>query len=183
MRSETDADKARRFMEALGARVAGAGRVYIAGGISAVLIGWRKATVDIDLKLDPEPAGAFGAIAQLKEQLDVNVELAAPDEFVPPVPGWRERSRFIACHGSVEYFHFDFQTQALSKISRGHSQDLKDATEMVARGLVSKRELESVFELIAPALERYPALDPDTLRAKLDEFVRGLSNDEGTHDS
>jgi hypothetical protein len=25
--------------------------------------GWRDATVDIDLKLDPEPAGAFEAIA------------------------------------------------------------------------------------------------------------------------
>ncbi|HEY6562127.1 MAG TPA: hypothetical protein VI072_32895 [Polyangiaceae bacterium] len=59
----------------------------------------------------------------------------------------------------------------------------QDATEMVARGLVSKRELESVFELIAPALERYPALDPEALRAKLDEFVRGLANDEATHDS
>lgn len=183
MRAETDADKARRFMQALGAGVTGEGRVYVAGGISAVLIGWRKATVDIDLKLDPEPPGAFRAIAQLKERLDVNVELAAPDDFVPPVPGWRERSRFIARYGAIEYFHFDFQTQVLAKISRGHAQDLKDAREMIARGLVTRPDVESLFAKVAPVLERYPALDPDALRGKLEDFVGELASDEAARDS
>ena len=39
------------------------------------LEGWRSATVDLDLKLDPEPEGVFAAIARIKEELDVNVEL------------------------------------------------------------------------------------------------------------
>ena len=68
----------------------------------------RQATVDADLKLDPEPEGVFEAIVKLKDELDMNVELAAPDDFIPPVPGWRERSPFIARYGSVDFFHYDF---------------------------------------------------------------------------
>lgn len=55
----------------------------ILGGATALLAGWRTATVDLDLKLDPEPEGAFAAIAQIKEELGVNVELASPAEFLP----------------------------------------------------------------------------------------------------
>ena len=76
-------------MEAFGREATGPGRVYLTGGSTAVLEGWREATVDVDLKLDPEPAGAFEAIAHLKDTLDINVELAAPDQFVPPLPGWQ----------------------------------------------------------------------------------------------
>jgi hypothetical protein len=44
-----------------------------------VLVGWRGTTIDVDLKMSPEPEGAFEAIAALKDELDINVELAAPD--------------------------------------------------------------------------------------------------------
>jgi len=62
-------------MAALGKRVRGEGRIYLAGGATALLHGWRRMTIDIDLKPAPEPAGLFEAIAQLKEELDINVEL------------------------------------------------------------------------------------------------------------
>lgn len=66
----------------LGRRARGSGRVYLTGGATALLHGWHTSTVGIDLKLDPEPAGAFEAIAELKDELDVNVELAAPDQLL-----------------------------------------------------------------------------------------------------
>ncbi|HMJ16412.1 MAG TPA: DUF6036 family nucleotidyltransferase [Polyangiaceae bacterium] len=177
MRSETDAGKVQRFMQELGRRCSGAGNVYFAGGTSAVLVGWRTATVDIDLKFDPEPAGAFAAIARLKDELDLNVELAAPDDFVPAIPGWRERSPFIATYGSIHYFHYDFQTQALSKIVRGHSQDLKDVREMLARQLVRREHIGQFAADVSAELERYPALDADVLREKVDDFLRTLGPD------
>ena len=99
MRSETDQAKLQAFMKALGNRVRGPGRIYLTGGATAVLHGWRAMTIDIDLKPDPEPEGFFEALAELKNELDVNVELASPDNFVPAIPGWRERSVFIARHG------------------------------------------------------------------------------------
>ena len=79
-RGESDAAKVRELMRRLGREARGAGRVYLVGGASAVLVGWRETTVDVDLKLDPEPPGVFDAMARAKEALDMNIELAAPDE-------------------------------------------------------------------------------------------------------
>ncbi|WP_373536823.1 hypothetical protein [Microcoleus sp.] len=44
-------------MEALGKEASGSGCIYFTGGASALLIGWRNSTVDIDIRLDPEPSG------------------------------------------------------------------------------------------------------------------------------
>ncbi|HEV2391375.1 MAG TPA: hypothetical protein VG146_03330 [Verrucomicrobiae bacterium] len=92
MRAETDKLKLEAFMSALGNRVRGEGSIYLTGGATAVLHGWRPMTIDVDLKADPEPPGFFEALALLKDELDINVELASPDDFIPAVPGWRERS-------------------------------------------------------------------------------------------
>ena len=171
MRSLSDAARITLLMEGIGRSCRGGGRVYLVGGASAVLIGWREMTVDADLKLDPEPPGAFEAIAKLKDSLDMNVELAAPDQFIPPLPGWRERSRFIARHGDVDFYHYDFYAQALAKIERGHRQDVSDVGEMFARRLVESSELLRLFDTIEPDLVRYPALDPASFRDKVERAV------------
>jgi len=162
-----DADKVRRFMEALGREARGAGSVFLVGGSTAVLYGWRAQTIDVDLKLDPEPAGVFGAIRRLKEELALNVELAAPDDFIPALPGWRERSPHIATHGRVRFYHYDLYGQALAKIERGHAQDVADVGHMLSAGLVEPGELRRLFEAIEPELERYPAIDAGSFRHKL----------------
>lgn len=172
MRAPADPAKVRRFLEGLGRASRGPGRVYLTGGATALLEGWRGSTVDIDLKLDPEPEGAFEAIARLKDELDVNVELASPDLFLPPVPGWRERSPWVSTHGPVEVHHFDFVSQALAKLSRGHDRDLDDVRAMLERGYVTADALRDGLRAIEPDLIRYPALDADVLRAAVEAFLR-----------
>lgn len=167
MRHETQTADIQRFMERLGAAVREPGRVYFTGGVSAVLHGWREMTVDIDLRPDPEPAGFFEAIHDLKEQLQINVELAAPSDFIPALPGWRDRSIFIARHGRLDFFHYDFYSQALSKIERGYGRDLHDVHQMIETGLVTREKLAACFEQIRPALLRYPAIAPDQLARKV----------------
>ncbi|OYW74764.1 MAG: hypothetical protein B7Z37_16350 [Verrucomicrobia bacterium 12-59-8] len=122
MRSPADIDKIQSFMAALGRTVKGAGRDYPTEGATALLYGWRSSTIDVDLKADPEPAGFFEAIAAIKDSLDVNIELAAQDQCIPELPGWRDRSSFIAKHGLQDFFHYDIYSQALAKIERGHDQ-------------------------------------------------------------
>src|SRR6266487_2918131 len=158
MRAETDNAKLVSFMTALGQRVRGEGRIYLTGGATAVLHGWRPMTIDIDLKPDPEPPGLFEAIAVLKDELDVNVELASPDQFIPAIPGWRERSLFIARHGPLMFFHYDPYGQALSKLQRRHDRDLRDVRSMFQAGLVRVEELRARFNEIEPLLKRYPAI-------------------------
>src|SRR5438477_8953745 len=127
MRGETDKTKLQRFMVALGERVRGDGTIFLTGGATAVLFNWRDATIDVDIKPDPEPPGLFEAIALLKDELDINVELASPDHFIPAVPGWRERRIVIDRRGFVTFYHYDPYGQVLSKLQRRHDRDLADA--------------------------------------------------------
>lgn len=176
MRDDLDADRVRALMRALGRGARGPGRVYLTGGTTAVLEGWRRATVDADLKLDPEPAGLFEAIRRIKDELRVNIELASPDDFIPPLPGWRDRSRYIDTHGVVDFYHYDFYAQALAKVERGHDRDLADVREMLGRGLVEPMELERLFGEIEAQLVRYPALDAEVFRAKLEALLAGIGD-------
>jgi hypothetical protein len=169
MRRPVDAQRVRAFMQALGAEADRAGHVYFTGGVTAVLTGWRGSTIDIDLKLEPDSDRLLRAIALLKERLEINVELAAPDQFIPELSGWRERSPWISREGSLDFHHYDYCAQALAKIERGHAQDRGDVSEILARGLVSVDELRRRFAEIEPLLHRFPAIDPASFRRGVED--------------
>jgi len=171
MRRLVDEPRLRRFMKALGDEAEKDVRLYFTGGATAVLLGWRASTVDVDIKLDPEVDRIFRALPRLKEELEVNVELASPDHFIPELPGWRERSLFVAREGRLSFYHYDLYSQALSKIERGHAQDLADVRQMLAKGLVDPAELMKRFEEIESRLYRYPAIDAASFRRAVEEVV------------
>lgn len=92
MRRLADTDAVRAFLRELARSAEEAARVYLTGGATAVLLGWRPTTIDVDMKLVPEADALLRAIARLKDQLAINVELAAPSDFIPELPGWDGRS-------------------------------------------------------------------------------------------
>src|SRR6266404_10000795 len=159
MRQRVTRARLQQFMEALAASARSQGKVYLTGGATALLLGFREQTIDVDIKLDPEPEGAFEAIAVLKNDLNLNVELASPDDFIPPGPDWRERSQHIASIGRLEFFHYDFTLQVLAKLERGHAQDLEDATRLVRGGYTTAEELKRRFAQIEPGLLRYTEIE------------------------
>jgi hypothetical protein len=146
-------------------------RIYLTGGATAVLEGWRDSTIDVDLRFEPESDELLRAIPALKESLGVNIELASPPDFVPELPGWRERSPLVFRDGNVDVHHFDPYSQALSKVERGFTQDLEDVHELLQRGLVDSALLRELFDRIEPELYRYPAIDPPSFRRKLYEAL------------
>jgi hypothetical protein len=160
MRALADADRIQRFMRALAREARAPARVYFTGGATAVLLGWRHSTIDIDIKLVPDQDTLLRAIPALKESLMLNVELASPDDFIPVREDWEDRSPFAAQETPLTFHHFDLCAQALSKIERGHAQDKDDVTALIERGLVSRQELRAYFDAIQPRLYRYPAIDP-----------------------
>lgn len=164
-------DTLKQFMRELAMAARSPGKVYFTGGATALLLGFRQQTIDIDLKLDPEPAGAFEAIADLKARLNLNVELASPDDFIPPPADWREHSRPIISIRSVEFFHYDFSMQALAKLERGHAQDVEDVISFIRGGYVTHKELKDRLAQIEPGLIRYPAIDPQQLKRKVEDFL------------
>ena len=171
MRDLAGLDGVRRFMRELGRASDCEARVYFTGGASAVLLGWRATTIDLDIKIVSEGDAILKAIPLLKERLSLNVELASPDQFIPPLPGWEGRSLFIAQEGRLAFHHYDFYAQALAKVERGHRQDVDDVRAMLERGLVEPGRLREYFTAIEPELYRYPALDPKAFRASLEGFL------------
>lgn len=171
MRQLADATLIRRFLRLLGRRTRAPGRLYLVGGASAVLVGWRDATIDIDIHLSADDGEILRQIPGLKDELQVNVELAAPSQFVPVPSGWEDRSAFISREGPLDVFHYDFLSQALAKVERGHRQDVVDVAEMLGRGLVDPAALLVASEAIDGELYRYPAVDPPSFRRAVVEAV------------
>lgn len=160
-------------MQALGAAAERPARVYLTGGATAVLSGWRPSTIDVDLKIVPEHDEILRAIPRLKETLPINIELASPDLFIPVPTGWEDRSRFVTQAGPLAFHHFDLYAQALAKVERGHTQDTQDVREMLDRGLIERREALEYFARMEPDLYRFPAIDPQSFRRAVEAAFAG----------
>ncbi len=172
MRRLADAARLRAFLEELARDADADTSVYLTGGATAVLLGWRGSTLDADILILPESDALFRALPRLKEQLQINVEIASPAHFIPELPGWRERSLPIERIGRVSYYHYDPYAQALAKIERGHAKDLADVGQLLDRGLVEPKQLRELYEAIEPRLHRYPAVDPPSFRKRLEAVLR-----------
>ena len=171
MRQPVTLPRLQEFMKALGAGAKSPGRVYLVGGATALLLGWRDSTIDIDLKVIPDTDEILRALPALKERLHINIELASPDDFIPELPGWQERSRFIQQEGGLSFLHYDFYAQALAKIERGHAVDVQDARRMLKSGLVERQRLLELFSAIESQLYRYPALDGPSFRRAVERSL------------
>jgi hypothetical protein len=169
MRELANRERIERFMDELGRAAQADVRAYLVGGTTAVLMGWRASTVDVDLVMQPENDALFRAIPALKELLRINVELASPAQFIPVPPGWEGRSRFIRSAGRIAFYHFDLYAQALAKVERGHYQDNEDVRQMIARGLIERPRALEYFARIEPELYRFPAIDPASFRRAVEE--------------
>ncbi|MGH7654165.1 MAG: DUF6036 family nucleotidyltransferase [Gemmatimonadaceae bacterium] len=168
MRELADKERIEAFVAALADAATSETDVFLVGGTSAVLVGWRATTMDVDLVMRPESDAMLRAIPALKERLRINIELASPDQFIPVPAGWEERSPLIARVGLVTFRHYDFAAQALAKIERGHARDLADVDAMVARSLISGGEVRRMFAQMESELYRFPAIDPPTFRRDVD---------------
>ena len=158
-------------MKGLAASARTPGRIYLVGGASAVLLGWRDSTIDVDLKMIPETDELLRSLPRLKEELHINIELASPDDFIPKLPGWEERSQFIQQQGKLAFYHYDFYAQALAKIERAFPQDLQDVQDLLASALVDPQRLLELFAAIEEEIYRYPELNRETFRLAVERVV------------
>ncbi|KAF0242247.1 MAG: hypothetical protein FD180_4009 [Planctomycetota bacterium] len=176
MRESVTPGKIRKFMTRVSDAARGPARIYLTGGGTAVLTGWRKSTDDIDIKVVPDRDEIFRALPALKDDLSLNVELASPDQFIPALPGWETRSLFIERVGTVDWYHYDPYSQALAKIERNHERDQLDVAEMFKRGMVEPMTLRELFNRIKPELHRYPALNPAAFERRLTTVLESIAH-------
>jgi Nucleotidyltransferase of unknown function (DUF6036) len=169
MRERVDRPRLRAFMRALADATRRPLQVYLVGGATAVIEGWRDSTVDVDLAFGDDSDAVLRAIPAIKERLNLNIELASPADFIPVKADWKERSPFVAQEGTVTFRHFDLYAQALAKIERGHDTDRADVAALIARGLVDRGRLRDYFDAIEPDLYRFPAVDPASFRRAVED--------------
>jgi hypothetical protein len=145
-------------------------RVFLVGGGTAVLEGWRESSIDADLYAAQDDI--FRDVQAIKERLRLNVELVRPEDFVPPLTGSEDRHVFIETIGRVTFYHYDPYAQLLSKVVRGFARDLADARALVEKGLVDPDRFRKLVEAIPDtAYSRYPRLSPRGVRAAVDDFL------------
>jgi hypothetical protein len=143
--------------------------VYFNGGATAVMFRLRETTIDVDLYFEPDEMQMYKAIQLLKEELNMNIELAAPHDFVAPLSQWRERSLFITTKNKINFFHYDLYSQIISKVQRGWKQDLSDAQGFLAQ--LESKLLIKLFKEAKPGFIKYPAVDVNQLEKKLGQFI------------
>ena len=103
MRPPVDAARIRELARRLGRVAPARTRIYLTGGATAVLEGWRASTIDVDVRFEPESDALLRELVDLKDRLGINVELASPPDFIPELPGWRERSPLVFREGNELY--------------------------------------------------------------------------------
>lgn len=172
MRREVSRERLQDLLEEI-ARSAPGGKhfdVYLVGGGTAVLEGWRNVSLDVDLFAEDE--AVFRDIQAIKERLDVNVEFARPEHFVPPLPGSRDRHVHIRTSGTVSFYHYDPYAQAFSKIVRGFERDLDDAEQFIRTGMVEPQRLRELVHAIDEQIySKYPSLTRSAVTGAVDSFL------------
>ncbi len=157
MRPPIDRLRVHYFLVKLGIEFHYPARLYLVGGTTLVYEGLRQQSLDIDISYEvaDEHEGEFArVIRRLKDEMQINVELASPGDFIPLPSGWKERARFVGRFGEVDVFHFDLYSTALSKIERGREGDYEDVLSMLRSGQINIDDLSRAFENILPRLER-----------------------------
>ncbi|MFV1960127.1 MAG: hypothetical protein ACC662_12030 [Planctomycetota bacterium] len=176
MRDMLTRERLRDLMQEIARRAPRQGgpfRVFLVRGGTAVLAGWREASVDADFHSEQE--AVFHDIQAIKEALNVNVEFVRPEYFVPPLPGAADRHVFIEVIGPVHYYHYDPCSQVFAKVVRGFDRDLLDARAFVVSGMVDPEELRRLVEGLRDAdFARYPSLSPAGVRRAMADFLASV---------
>ena len=176
MREELTRERLLLLMKELGRTgpKRGAYRVYLVGGGTAVHLGWRRSSIDVDLFSDREEV--FRNIQEIKERLNMNIDFARPEDFVPPLKGSSHRHIFIETVGSITFYHYDPYAQLLSKIVRGFDRDLHDAREFVRSGKVDPSKFRSLVAAIPDsAYAKYPSLSRGGVEEAVESFLTSTS--------
>ena len=173
MRQPVERSMIDMFLQELGRRVRRPGKLYLTGGAALVHAGMRgegAATADIDLKLDAANEDEVqDALRQLKDLLNIDLELAWPGDFLPAPPSWEAGSQYVGRYGALEVFYVDFVFLALAKVARGSERDLGDLEALAHSGAVTQEALQAAAEAIRPSLGhgRYFNVDPQRFDAQL----------------
>lgn len=165
MRQSVDKSAIEKFLQQLGRTFHKPARLYLVGGAALVHLGVRPGfTKGIDVQVFGENEGdLIVAIQRLITRMQINVEFAAPGDFIPLPLQWETHARFVGRYGMIDVFYFDFYSIALSKIERGSTRDIADVKLLLQKGIITLAELDKAYQEVLAQLGkgRYPRVTPE----------------------
>ena len=165
MRPNVDKKAIESFLQQLGRTFRKAGRLYLVGGAALVHAGVRPGfTQDINIQVGGANESEFIiGIQRLIQQMQINVEFASPQDFIPLPSQWEAHAQFVARYGQIDVFYFDFYSIALSKIERGTTRDIEDVKLLVQQQRIELNELDAAYQEVFAQLGkgRYLKVTPE----------------------
>lgn len=178
MRRGVDKAAIESFLQQLGRTFHKSARLYIVGGAALVHLGIRPGfTQDIDVQVYGANEGdLIVTIQKLIERLQINIEFAAPGDFIPLPLQWESHAQFVGRYGSIDVFYFDFYSIALSKIERGNDRDIADVKLLMQHGMITLDELDKAYQEVLAQLGkgRYPRITPQRFAERYQAIRRLL---------
>jgi len=177
MRQGVDKAAIESFLQQLGRTFHKPARLYLVGGAALVHLGIRPGfTQDIDVQVTgPYEGDLIVTIQKLIEHMQINIEFAAPGDFIPLPSQWEAHARYVGRYGLIDVFYFDFCSLALSKIERGNTRDIADVKLLIQQGIITLDELDQAYQEVLAQLGkgRYPRVTPQRFTRRYQD-VRGL---------
>src|SRR6266699_4526806 len=156
MRQTVGQQEIEQFLVQVG-RTRQPGRLYLTGGAALVHRGIRPGqTLDIDIQITVDPVNLTTQIAQLKQQLNMNIEFASPADFMPLPDQWETRSPFIKRYCQVDVFYLDWYSLDFFKMQRANRQDVVDVQLLVRQGFVDVTELDRLYQNVLNKIGQPP---------------------------
>jgi hypothetical protein len=180
MRPNVGREQIESFLKNLGRTFRKPGRLYLVGGAALVHMGLRSGTtqdIDVEVRAANEDK-MLESIRQLKDTMNINIEIASPGDFIPLPKQWEMNAKYVGRYGTVDVFYFDFYSIALSKIQRGNTRDINDVKLLLQEKVITLQGLDDAYNEILPQVGKVPykKLDPKQFAASY-TAVRKLLQD------
>lgn len=162
-----ESDKIRAFLQTLGQRYTQPATLFLLGGSALCLLGNPRSTVDIDyIGDDINPNDLQRAMADIAEEMRIEVEPVPLAQFIPLPPNAEERCIFVDQFGALTVYVFDPYSIALSKLDRGFDTDIEDVVFLIEHEFVRFEQLQTMTLLALTRTSEFD-LDAETIHAHL----------------
>ncbi len=173
MRTRVNRQRLLALLTELGRTFPDEATVYLTGSAALVMQDVRE-SVDIDYscRVAPELEGRFvAAVRDLKDRMQVSLELISPADFIPLPDGWEARCRFVDRFGKISVYLFDPYSIGLTKLLRGKTADLEDVAHQLRDGTIASDRMQAMISWLASRWSLsgwHREGDPDKLRERLE---------------
>jgi hypothetical protein len=143
------------FLQRLGDEFDLPAKLYLVAGATLVFEEIRAQTLDIEISIEvsqPALGDIYCSIRDIRDELDLSVVEVSPGEAIPLPAGYAERHMAVGRFGTIDVFHFDLYSVALSRLARGREQDYQDVVALLRMKRIAWPKLNEYYKEILPLM-------------------------------